>query len=158
MFLYGAELLESRGYLQYEISNFAKMGFQSRHNMGYWEGEEYAGLGPSAVSTLGGKRRTNPRGLRQWAEAARSGVDVDVEELDLATRVKEMVMLRLRTTRGLRLKAYRELTGRDFVKEHQQMVNVLHKKELLRIQKGYLRLTKHGMLVSDAILSHFLKD
>ncbi len=159
MFLYGAEFLESRGYLQYEISNFAKMGFQSRHNMGYWEGEDYAGFGPSAVSTLEGKRRTNPRDLRLWAEGVRDGYEnTAVEELDLATRIKEMVMLRLRTSRGLRLKAYRELTGRDFVKEHQQMVNVLHQKELLRIQKGYLRLTKHGMLVSDAILSHFLKD
>ncbi len=159
MFLYGAEFLESRGYLQYEISNFSKMGFQSRHNMGYWEGEDYVGFGPSAVSTFGGKRRTNPRDLQEWAESVRRGqAGASVEELDLATRIEEMVMLRLRTSRGLRLKAYRELTGKDFVKQHQQMVNLLHQKELLRIQKGYLRLTKHGMLVSDAILSHFLKE
>ena len=159
MFLYGAELLESQGYLQYEISNFAKMGFQSRHNTGYWEGEDYLGVGPAAVSTINGKRRSNPRDLRLWAEAVENRFEnLEIEELDLATRIKEMVMLRLRTTRGLRLKAYRELTGRDFVKENQQIVNVLHQKELLRIQKGYLRLTKNGMLVSDAILSHFLKD
>lgn len=61
MYVQGAELLEELGYLQYEISNFARMGYLCRHNMGYWEGEDYLGLGPSATSTIGGRRWTIPR-------------------------------------------------------------------------------------------------
>ncbi len=59
MFILGAEYLEAEGYLQYEISNFARMGFQSRHNLGYWEGRDYLGLGPTAVSTMSGARHEN---------------------------------------------------------------------------------------------------
>lgn len=59
MFMEGAAFLEASGYLHYEISNFARMGFQCRHNLGYWEGADYLGLGPSATSTIAGRRWTN---------------------------------------------------------------------------------------------------
>jgi oxygen-independent coproporphyrinogen-3 oxidase len=61
MYLQGGEFLESEGYLQYEISNFARMGFACRHNLGYWQGRDYLGLGPSAVSTLGARAGRTPR-------------------------------------------------------------------------------------------------
>ena len=78
----------------------------------------------------------------------------DVEELTPQTRVLELLMLRLRTTRGLRVKAYREMTGRDFVRDHQRLVQALHENGLIRIRNGYLRLTRSGMLVSNSILSN----
>jgi len=59
MFMQGSELLEEAGFVQYEVSNFARMGFQCRHNLGYWEGEDYIGFGPSATSTVSGRRWTN---------------------------------------------------------------------------------------------------
>ena len=68
MFMEGAALLEQHGYLHYEISNYARMGFQCRHNMGYWDGEEYLGLGPSATSTVGQRRWTNPASQTAWDE------------------------------------------------------------------------------------------
>ena len=64
-------------------------------------------------------------------------------------------MLRLRTARGLRVKAYRELTGRDFLRDHKQLVHALHRHGLVRIKDGYLRLTRNGMLVSNSILERF---
>lgn len=155
MFMEGAALLEQHGYLHYEISNFARMGFQCRHNMGYWEGEDYLGLGPSATSTIGGRRWTNPAGQRAWDARVREGsLGQDVEELTPQTRVLELLMLRLRTARGLRVKAYREMTGRDFVRDHQRLVQALHENGLIRIRNGYLRLTRSGMLVSNSILSN----
>ena len=63
-------------------------------------------------------------------------------------------MLRLRTARGLRVKEYREMTGRDFVRDHQRLVQALHENGLIRIRQGYLRLTRSGMLVSNSILSN----
>ncbi len=119
MFMEGAGLLEAGGYLHYEISNFARMGFQSRHNLGYWEGRDYLGLGPSATSTINGRRWTNPSSFKAWSEAVRkeSGPK-NAEVLTAKTRIMELIMLRLRTARGLRLKAYQELCGRDFIKDN----------------------------------------
>lgn len=155
MFMEGAELLETQGYLHYEISNFARMGYQCRHNLGYWEGEDYLGLGPSATSTVMGRRWTNPVAQEIWAQrVAEQSLDSDAEELTPALRVLELIMLRLRTSRGLRVKAYRELTGRDFMRDHKKLIHALHENGLIRIRDGYLRLTRSGMLVSNSILSN----
>jgi len=159
MYMEGAGFLESAGYIHYEISNFARMGFQCRHNLGYWEGAEYLGLGPSATSTLKGRRWTNPSVALEWAAVVKSGVpDADAEELSLQSRVLELIMLRLRTSRGLRVKAYRDLTGRDFLRDHKSLIHALHERGLIRIRNGYLRFTCSGMLVSNTILSKFFVD
>lgn len=158
MFSEGAALLESKGYLQYEISNFARMGFQCRHNLGYWEGADYLGLGPSATSTIEGRRWTNPAGQRLWDEGIRAGsLDDKAEVLTPKIRILELLMLRLRTARGLRLRDYRELTGRDFMRDHQRLVQALHENKLVRLRDGYLRLTRSGMLVSNSILRNLFE-
>jgi len=155
MFMEGAAMLEQQGYLHYEISNFARMGFQCRHNMGYWEGQDYLGIGPSATSTINNRRWTNPSSQAAWNARTREGkLGQEVEELTPETRVLELLMLRLRTARGLRIKEYREMTGRDFVRDHQRLVQALHENSLIRIRQGYMRLTRSGMLVSNSILSN----
>lgn len=159
MFMEGAELLESMGYLHYEISNFARMGFQCRHNVGYWEGQDYLGLGPSATSTIQHRRWTNPTSQKVWAAAVNAQtLDAKPEILTPRLRVLELIMLRLRTARGLRVKAYRDLTGRDFLRDHQRMVRALHENGLIRIRDGYLRLTRSGMLVSSSILANLFEQ
>lgn len=159
MFMEGAELLESMGYLHYEISNFARMGFQCRHNVGYWEGQDYLGLGPSATSTVQHRRWTNPTSQKVWAAAVNAQIlDAKPEILTPRLRVLELIMLRLRTARGLRVKAYRDLTGRDFLRDHQRMVRALHENGLIRIRDGYLRLTRSGMLVSSSILANLFEQ
>jgi len=153
MFVHGAEFLEEQGYLQYEISNFARMGFVSRHNSGYWEGKDYLGLGPAAVSTLGGVRFENPSDVRQWAGHVKAGkCGQGAEALSPAERAREMVMLALRTAKGLRLAAYRKATGRDFIKDNESLVTALRQNDLIRLSAGHLRLTKNGFLVSNVIL------
>ena len=155
MYIQGAEILEEKGFMQYEVSNFARMGYQCRHNMGYWDGEEYLGLGPSATSTIGGRRWTNPYGFGDWGRAVTGRyLAEEVEVLDMRKRVAELIMLRLRTTRGLRLKAYEELTGRDFMADHKGVVQALHRNKLVRILHGYMSMTRAGMLVSSSIVSH----
>jgi oxygen-independent coproporphyrinogen-3 oxidase len=158
MYVRGAELLEEAGFLHYEVSNFARMGYQCRHNTGYWEGEDYLGLGPSATSTVGGRRRSNPADMSAWAGAVRSRGGGDEEELSLTDRALELLMLRLRTTRGLRIKAYKNLTGRDFMRDHKPLIHALHRNGLIRIRNGYLWLTRNGMLVSNSILERFFES
>jgi oxygen-independent coproporphyrinogen-3 oxidase len=158
MFMEGAAYLEEQGYMQYEISNFARMGFQCRHNIGYWEGEEYLGLGPSATSTIGDLRWTNPSVQEAWDEKTRQGrLGEDAEHLGSTTRVLELLMLRLRMAKGLPVRLYRELTGQDFLKTHHRFVQALHQNGLIRIRNGFLRLTRKGMLVSNAILSNLFE-
>ncbi|MFO7817494.1 MAG: radical SAM family heme chaperone HemW [Thermodesulfobacteriota bacterium] len=158
MYIYGAEYLESSGMLQYEVSNFARMGYACSHNQAYWQGEEFVGLGPSSVSTLGGYRRQNPSNIKDYARMPLS-LSSDSGQIEFISRgkaLREKIMLSLRTARGLCLKEYRELCGRDFCASNQELIEALHKHNLVRIRGGYLRLTKNGMLVSDAIISRII--
>jgi len=153
MFIYGAEYLESMGYMHYEVSNFARMGFTSMHNSGYWDGSDYLGLGPSAVSTIGRRRFTTPRYMDEYDAYVRGGmVGNDYENLTDDDLLKEMVMLSLRTSRGLDLKDFRRRTGFDLVKRQEQLISALHRENLVRINQGRLKLTKNGMLVSNVII------
>jgi oxygen-independent coproporphyrinogen-3 oxidase len=153
MFIYGAELLESLGYFQYEISNFARMGFEAVHNRGYWEGRDYLGLGPSAVTTIGSRRFRNPLFMDEYDASVRGGVTgMEFEELDEPTRLKEWIMLSLRTSKGLDLVEHRKRAGFDLVKSYEKLVQALIHNDLARINRGRLRLTKQGMLVSNVIM------
>jgi oxygen-independent coproporphyrinogen-3 oxidase len=153
MFAYGSDYLEEHGFLHYEISNFARMGFKSRHNLGYWEGRDYLGLGPSATGTLKARRWTNPPDLKGWlAKVKDKSIADDYEELAHSARVLELIMLRLRTDRGMRLAAYTGLVGRSFIKDNQALIRALHMRGMIRIRNGYLSLTGRGMLVYDSIL------
>lgn len=158
MFMEGAALLESGGYLHYEISNFARMGFQCRHNLGYWEGRDYLGLGPAATSTINGRRWTNPANMASWLESVGKGTGQrNAELLTPQTRILEFIMLRLRTARGLRLKAYHEVCNRDFVRDNLRLVKAMHENGLIRIRNGYLSLTRSGMLVSNSIIANLFE-
>lgn len=134
------------------------MGFYCRHNLGYWDGQDYVGLGPSAVSTVDAVRYENPHDLETWEQQVEDRGAAPGETLDLVTRVNEMVMLSLRTSRGLDLKRYQKMTGKNFVRQHSAVLSALRQHDLIRMTKEYVRLTKNGMLVSNAILERFLSD
>lgn len=158
MYIAGAEFLESQGFMQYEISNFARMGFECRHNTGYWEGKPYLGLGPAATSTLGSKRWTNPSDIPAWKQAVHAGaIGSDCEELDEETRLREFIMLRLRMAKGIPLKEWRRLTGRSFTRDHKALVTALQQNGLASLRKDFFRLTRSGMLVSNTIIGHFFE-
>jgi oxygen-independent coproporphyrinogen-3 oxidase len=157
MYIHGGDFLEEQGYLHYEISNFARMGFASRHNQGYWEGKDYLGLGPSAVSTLGGVRWENPRSVPEYAAMARGKTwGEGALKLTPEERGRELLMLSLRTSRGMKLSDYKRLTGRDLLASEGKLLGALRQKELIRIQGGHLRLTRQGMLVSNLVIGRFL--
>jgi len=157
MFVYGAQYLEEQAFLQYEISNFSKMGYICRHNLGYWEGRDYIGMGPSAASTIKGVRVVQPQGLLEYESMiARDGIWEGAEKMDFEQKKSEFVMLRLRTVKGMNLREYKRLTGKDFCRENASILQALRKNDLIRLRKGYVSLTKSGMLVSDSILSHLI--
>lgn len=153
MYEEGGALLEAAGYAQYEISNYAKQGFACRHNTGYWQGEEYLGLGPAAVSCTGNERRSNVADLEAWLSAVRQGKRAaSVERLGFTEKAEELVMLGLRTAQGLDLAAYRALTGRDFEKDNAALIGELLRRAMAGKKDRRFFLTRKGMLVSSAVM------
>ena len=158
MYLEGIRLFGEAGLRQYEISNYAREGFRCRHNLGYWEGREYLGLGPAATSTLGGERWTNPEGAEWLAQVAEGRVCARRETLDRETRTRECMMLRLRTVDGLPLAAYARVAGRPFLEAHGAFARRLCAAGLARLEDGRFRLTAGGMLVSNSILEELFEE
>jgi oxygen-independent coproporphyrinogen-3 oxidase len=136
------EEFEAAGYGQYEISNYARAGRECLHNLGYWRGEDYAGLGPSAVSTRSGWRRKNVADTSAYTRRVLSGEDrfESLERLDEETLRAEKVSLGLRTREGV------ETDLLDGLKIRQ-----LESGGLVKVQEGRTALTREGRLVADGI-------
>lgn len=153
MYEEGGNLLEKAGYRQYEISNYARPGRACRHNLGYWRGEDYLGLGPAAVSSLGGRRISQPADTNAWLAAVHDGIEAGcVETLGFTERVEEFVMLRLRMAEGLDLAAYRALTGRDFAADNAVLIGELVRHHMAVLEQGRFFLTRRGMMISNAVI------
>ena len=158
MYLAAVELLRSRGYRQYEISNFCRKGLYSRHNMKYWNGGEYLGFGPSASSDFAGKRFVLARDLLTYIQGIRTGGEVmeDVQDIPLRERAGEYLMLRLRTSTGIGQEEYE----RAFLLPFAPLVDILQKHRDLgyvtRTEEGHWALTPKGYLISNSIISDLL--
>ena len=153
MYLYTCETLANFGWNQYEISNFAKPGFVSRHNMKYWTGGEYLGFGPSAASDFGGKRYTYQRSLRSYIDGILGGSSLlsECERIPLRERAGEYLMLRLRTALGVEAEEYHRLFRMDF----EPLENFFRKLEAhhYAVKDGKRwRLTPEGFLISNQII------
>ncbi len=113
---YGYELLKKRGYMRYEVSNFCKPGFGSRHNLNYWKRGEYIGLGVSASSFFFGKRFTNTFDLDEYMKCILSGhyPVIESEEVSEKDAKFEFVMLGLRTVFGISAAAYKKQFKSDW--------------------------------------------
>lgn len=159
MYVRGAELLAKRGYTHYEIANFARPGAVCRHNSGYWQGRDYLGLGPSAVSTLRGRRWANPADIARYAEAVRNeGPAREAEHLTSEQRIEELLLLSLRTREGLDLDRYRDLAGEELLHLRAGVIQELRERGLIRLTGRRLRLTTRGMLLCDAITGALMPE
>lgn len=146
MYLGMVRFLRERGLLQYEISNFARAGYESRHNLKYWSMEEYLGFGPAAYSDFGGERFGNSREIDSYL--AGENITAERERPTDRTRSSERLMLGLRLTRGLEADALG--TDRCAVLERYVPAG------LVRRENDRYALTPEGMLVSNAILSELV--
>ena len=157
MYLATVETLRSRGYRQYEISNFAKKGYLSQHNMKYWTGQEYLGFGPDASSDFAGKRFSIIRDLKGYVEGIRDGGEVvlDVQEVPPRDRAGEYLMMRLRTTQGIEKEEYEKQYLLPFA-PLEEILLVAKERKLATQVHGRWRLTPEGFLLSNSIISDLL--
>jgi oxygen-independent coproporphyrinogen-3 oxidase len=146
------------GILPYEISNFAITGEACRHNLNYWTGGNYIGLGPSAASHVAGWRWKNRPHLGEWeSEVETGGVPaIDIEQLSPRQRAGEMAMLMLRLQRGLDLNHCSQLTGVDTAKLFAPVIDRLAELHLVEITDDHVRLTRAGIDVADAVAGEFV--
>ena len=154
MYLEGVDILAQNGYAQYEISNFARSGYESRHNLKYWNCDEYLGFGVAAHSDFGGVRFGNSRNI----EAYLAGLDITEERCipDQAERINEYVMLRFRLCEGVNVSVFESRFGVSFEELYGKKLAPFVKSGLVRSEGGRYYLTREGMLVSNAILSEIL--
>lgn len=134
---------------RYEISNYAKPGFECRHNRVYWNRGDYLGLGCAAHSLLEGCRFSNPAGLEAYLSGERR---VDFQRLTAEDAMEETIMLSTRTVRGLALQRWRDEFGTDFMEGRSKIVKRLVDAGLIEVSGGFLRCTPRGMEVQNAVV------
>lgn len=158
MYHMAIDFLAEKGYAQYEISNFAKAGRQSRHNRLYWQAEEYLGLGLGAHSYWNGERFHNPYGLEEYIRAAGSPAQM-AEEREFVTpqdALAEFMFLGLRLTEGVSFAAFRQRFGREMKDIYGAQLAKLVGQGLLTEDGRGVRLTRRGIDVSNVVFTEFL--
>ena len=151
-------LLKSKGYEHYEVSAFALPGYRCRHNLTYWNNQEYLGVGPGAVSFLDGRRWKRERLPKMYVEKIGTGTDLCVEEerLERSSALGETLFVGLRMLDGVSLK---ELDARFHVNSaalYAAQIEKLTKAGLVELSENMLRLTHTGLLLADTVSVEFL--
>ncbi len=146
------EKLSAAGFRQYEISNFARNGMYSKHNSSYWNFTPYLGLGASAHSFDGEKRRYNPSSLKRYCECVfEKGVACEVEQETKSQLYNEWVMTRLRTMWGLDTDDLKVRFGSEYYDYAMLVLNENAEKGYVILSDGVARLTQRGIMMSDGI-------
>ncbi len=158
MYLSTVEILRSKGYRQYEISNFSRRGYESRHNLKYWTGGEYLGFGPDASSDFAGKRFAIVRDLRAYIEGVLTGQQVlsSISEVPKRERAGEYLMMRLRTSLGIQAEEYEKQFLLPFAPLDRALEQCRQRGHALKMDGGRWKLTPEGLLLSNSIISDLL--
>lgn len=151
------EITEGAGFINYEISNFGKEGFFSKHNTSYWQQIPYIGLGPSAHSFNGYSRQWNENDVDKYIEEIDNGrLPYEKEELDEKVRFNEYVMTSLRTMWGIDLDKIEEKFGKEILDYTKNLAKKYVEYGMMLEKKGNLSLTKQAIMVSDNIIAEFM--
>ncbi|MEH7130017.1 radical SAM family heme chaperone HemW [Neobacillus drentensis] len=153
------EEMEKHGFSQYEISNFSKPGFESRHNLTYWNNESYYGFGAGAHSYLNGVRRSNTGPLKRYMDQIISG-ELPVIDEHQTTKVEQMeeeMFLGLRKTRGVSVPHFMGKFAVDPQQLFQREIAELTNKQWLEVEKNHIFLTKKGRLLGNEVFQAFLR-
>ena len=159
MFEYIIEELEKAGFEHYEISNFSKPGFESRHNLVYWDNAEYYGLGAGASGYVDGIRYKNHGPIRHYLEAVEAGkARITEEQLTLEEKMEEELFLGLRKKTGVSKARFEEKFGISFDQRYGQVVSSLTEQGLLVPDDKQVRMTKRGLFLGDTVAEKFILE
>lgn len=152
------EYLEAAGFHRYEISNYARKGRECRHNIGYWTGVPYLGLGLGAAGYTGHMRYTNEKSLSAYlkSEGNPDRIRRDWTELSREDRMEEFIFLGLRMCRGISEKEFKSRFGKSFDEVYGPVAERQIQEGLLVKDGGFIRLTVRGMEVANRVMAEYL--
>ena len=158
MYDYLTEYLPEQGYRRYEISNYAKPGKESRHNLSYWQDVPYLGLGAAAHSYMDGMRLENVADLDEYISTIKSGRLPLRSEEDPSEQhhMEEFAFLALRTAKGIDKKKFKDTFGKELRSVYGKKINRLVRQGLLKETKKNIALTKEGAKIGNQVFAEFL--
>lgn len=146
--------MEKNNFIHYEISNFCKENYHSKHNSSYWEGEKYLGIGPSAHSFNKTTRQWNVANNHQYIDQLlQDQLAYTSEVLSIYDRINEYLMISLRTSKGISFDYFEKEFGSEHLSNLKQNLNKFIDDKLLIIENNYCKTTKFGKLMADKIAS-----
>ncbi|ASB97018.1 radical SAM family heme chaperone HemW [Streptococcus equi] len=159
MFEYIISEMEASGFEHYEISNFTKPGFESRHNLMYWNNDEYFGCGAGASGYLDGIRYRNRVPIQHYLKAVADGnARLSEEVLTKEEMMEEELFLGLRKKSGVSVSRFQEKFGLSFESRYGPVVRELQNQGLLVEDKDFIRMTKKGLFLGDSVAEKFILD
>lgn len=152
--------LRRHGYERYEVSNFARHGYESQHNLHCWQYDDYLGFGVASSSKIGDSRWTRTKDLREYCTLVNSGQSTVIEEekLSKTEQLEEYIMLGLRTKDGVQLDNLLERFGYDLQKEKSETIKQLMNLRLIEFKDNAIRLLDDGYYVMNSIIVELLPD
>jgi oxygen-independent coproporphyrinogen III oxidase len=158
MYLVLIEEMEKRGYEQYEISNFAKPGFESKHNKTYWLNNDYYGLGAGAHGYVNGERHVNAGPLAVYLQMSKKGLPrVDQFAVPREDAMEEQMILGLRLREGVELERFASRFGVAAGEVFGSIITEEMEKGMLEEKEGFLRLTRKGLPLGNEVFARFLR-
>lgn len=159
MFEYIIAELEQAGFEHYEISNFSKPGFESRHNLMYWDNAEYYGIGAGASGYVNGVRYKNHGPIRHYLTAVEAGnARITEEHLSQREQMEEEMFLGLRKKSGVSMARFEEKFGRSFDGLYGEIIRDLVHQGLMQINGDRVRMTKRGLFLGDTVAERFILE
>jgi putative oxygen-independent coproporphyrinogen III oxidase len=160
MFQLAMETMEAAGRYQYEISNYAKPGFQSQHNLAYWKNDHYFGFGAGAHGYLGDTRYNNHGPIQHYLEPLRAKQSPIIYQQSLTqqNKMEEEFMLGLRTMKGVDRSLFERKFNQTTEAVYQEELDTLLDRQLIKLEDNHIRLTKKGVFLGNEVFRSFLKD
>ena len=160
IYLWTGEYLENQGFRQYEISNYARAGKESRHNLRYWGRKDYLGLGLGAASMIRNMRMSNTRDWEKYRTGCRDPRKIreEVEFLEEPRQIEEFMFLGLRKTRGVSRKEFRRTFGKNLDLIYEKTLKKYLENGMLQESGDRIFLSEEGILLSNQIFADFLFD
>ena len=152
------EQMDKHGFAQYEISNFAKPGYESRHNITYWDNESYFGFGAGAHGYVDGNRRSNHGPLKKYMEPIENGQLPILEEhkVPQEEQMEEEMFLGLRKTEGVSISRFKKKFGKNPLEHFEVQIKQHSEKELIIVGEEYIKLTRQGRFLGNEVFQSFI--
>ncbi len=154
------EILENKGYIHYEISNFAKSGFESKHNSNCWKQQEYYGFGTAAHSYINNMRYSNTQDLEAYIKNIENyeyNKNKEINEIQTReSKMEEYMMLKLRMLDGVEIKAFKNKFQENPLYVYRERIEKLVKEDLLEVDGDNIKLTKKGLDFANEVWEEFV--